>query len=142
MTKDLSKYLYLCDAEKIDMRNVLDWEKILKYAERLRELNIGPSGQVNKIQTISLAVDYLLSRLSLQNPTAEDREASHLARVISTKIKQLKKGLTKEKMIQSSKKREFVAENLCSPSEVMDFLNSETVISAVTETDNEILLRQ
>ena len=49
MAKDPSKILYLCDAEKIDMKNILDWEKFVQFAERLRELNVGPSRQVNKI---------------------------------------------------------------------------------------------
>ena len=43
MAKDLSKFLYLCDTEKIDMKNVLDWDKIMQFAEQPGELNVRPS---------------------------------------------------------------------------------------------------
>ena len=92
------------------------------FAETLNDINVGPSGQANKLQIILVTIDYIVSQLSELGATAEQRELAHSTTVTRTRgcSTAWKKGITKEKAAQAMRKEELVSENLQSPAEVQD----------------------
>lgn len=100
---------------------------IANYLAKLRSLNIGPSGQANKLQTVLVGIDYVVAKLPESGATDEQKDLAHAATITKTRVHHWKKGITKEKAAQAMRKKEFVSENLQSPAEVHEFLNSDTV---------------
>ena len=91
----------------------------------------------------SVAVEYVLSRISVDNPTPEDAQTSNMTRVkhVQTKLKKLKKGLKRE-VIQASKNRNLYLKIWLHPGKWWNFLTPNSVIETVTATTDEILLRK
>ena len=112
-------------SSQVDLKLVVVSKNILTFINKLRELNIGPSGQANKLQTLLVAMDYVVSKVPETGVTEGERELIHAATITKCKVQHWKKGITKQKAQQATRKKEFVSENLQSPKEVMEFLNSD-----------------
>ena len=52
MVKDLAKFHKFVNAESVNFESALDKQAVMAYLNELRCLEVGPSGQVNKLQTI------------------------------------------------------------------------------------------
>lgn len=96
------------------------------YLQTLRSLNIGPSGQATKLQTMLAAIEYVLSGVPDSGATEKEKELVHSATVTKSRVQQWKRGITREKVVHAMKRKEYVSENLQSPAEVHT-LNSSVV---------------
>ena len=56
MLKDVSKYLFKCDPNKVDMSYLEDFDRIKDHLESCVELGLGISGLVNKLTTFIAAL--------------------------------------------------------------------------------------
>ena len=57
---DLSKFLHFADPDEINLNHVLSIHKIEEYLKELVKRNLGPSGPVSKLQTLSQAQTFLV----------------------------------------------------------------------------------
>lgn len=124
-------------SSQVNLNHVVKTDNVSRYLQNLRTLNIGPSGQATKLQTVMAAIDFVLSRLPDSGATEEEREVAHSATITRSKVQKWKKGISKEKAVQAMKKKEFVSENLQSPAEVHTFLNSEIVREKMESLSDE-----
>ena len=93
----------------------------------MRALNIGPSGQATKLQTLITAIDFVLSRIPESGASEEDRELAYSAAMTRHKVQRWKRSINQEKLAYAVRKKEYINENLQSPVEVDTFLNSDVV---------------
>ena len=95
MTKDLAKFLYFIDKDnvrhtcfvifmytnhvslQIDLKHVIKADNIAEYIRELEILQVGPSGQATKLQTLIAAINYMsypvflipkLQKMTLRQP--------------------------------------------------------------------------
>lgn len=61
MARDLSKFLWLVsEGRALDLKNVASQRNIDAYVQAIRELKIGPSGIISKLNVIVAAQNFLL----------------------------------------------------------------------------------
>ena len=63
MVKNLAKFIKFASPEEVNFEVAIDSKPVMEYVDKLRELQVGPSGQVNKLQVMILAIDWLISQL-------------------------------------------------------------------------------
>lgn len=126
MLVDLSKYLCHCCSSVCIIRHVINMPLIEGYLDTLMGLNIGPSGQVTKLQTIIAAQGYFISTIP-EERSEEDEKILTTAIMARERTRELKRGLMGEKNNVAARKREYVAMNshLSIPKEVEDFLGGD-----------------
>ena len=98
MVKDLAKFMKFASPEEVNFEVAIDRKAVMDYIDKLRELQVGPSGQVNKLQVIILAINWLISQLPDVDPTPADKERLHLAMLCRDKLQAVKKSIAKEKV--------------------------------------------
>ena len=98
MVKDLAKFNKFVSPESVNFEVGLDKQAVLSYLNELRRLEVGPSGQVNKLQTIIMSIDFLVSMISDTSPTEAEKELLHKATLSKSKLQSLKKQVGKEKV--------------------------------------------
>ena len=87
MVKDLAKYLHHADSSRVNTTLIISSQHVLSYLQKLREANVGPSGQVNKLQTIVTAMQWLISKLPETGATEEEKDHLHQAIACREKIR-------------------------------------------------------
>ena len=98
MVKDLAKFLKFASPTALDFDLVCNRQMVLEYVHLLRKLGVGPSGQVNKIQTIVVAITWLISKLPDASPTSAEKDKLHVATVCRDKLQAIKKSIGQEKV--------------------------------------------
>ena len=98
MVKDLAKFQKFASPDCVNFETALDKKAVAAYLNELRRLEVGPSGQVNKLQTIIVSVDFLLSKIPDASPTEAEKEILHKATLSKSKLQALKKQIGKEKV--------------------------------------------
>ena len=98
MVKDFAKFMKFASPEEVNFEVAIDRQAVMDYVDKLRELQVGPSGQVNKLQVMILAVDWLISKLPDGDPTPADKERLHLAVLCREKLQVIKKSIAIEKV--------------------------------------------
>ncbi len=63
------------------------------------------------------------------------------AHVSQTKTNGLKKGLRKQLLLLSSKKKEYVSKHLTAPDDLINFLQAEGTLEEVLKGGDEVMLR-
>ena len=59
IVKDISKALYYYNDQELDWAGITDRLNLLQYMNRLEALNIGPEGQLSKLEGVSAALQFL-----------------------------------------------------------------------------------
>ena len=77
MTKDISKYLYKCNSDKVDLTHLENYDQLKEYLEAFTQLGLGISGLVNKLISFTTALQWYLgtnkdSSTSDTPPAAEE----------------------------------------------------------------------
>ena len=98
MVKDLAKFHKFANPECVNFESALDKQAVMSYLNELRRLKVGPSGQVNKVQTIIVYIDFLVSKIPDASPTEAEKELLHKATLSKSKLQSLKKQIGKEKV--------------------------------------------
>ena len=98
MVKDFAKFIKFASPTKVNFEVAIDRKAVMEYVDKLRELQVGPSGQVNKLQVIILAINWLISQLPDVDPTPADKERLHIAMLCRDKLQAAKKSIAKEKV--------------------------------------------
>ena len=98
MVKDLAKFQKFASPDCVSFEAALDKKAVTAYLNELRRLEVGPSGQVNKLQTIIVSIDFLLSKIPDASPTEAEKEILHKATLSKSKLQALKKQIGKEKV--------------------------------------------
>ena len=98
MVKDLAKFHKFVSPQSVDFESVLDKQAVMAYLNELRRLEVGPSGQVNKLQAIIVSIDFLVSKISDVSPTEAEKELLHKATLFKRKLQTMKKQIGKEKV--------------------------------------------
>ena len=90
MVKDLAKFQKFASPDYVSFEAALDKKAVTAYLNELRRLEVGPSGQVNKLQTIIVSIDFLLSKIPDASPTEAEKEILHKATLSKSKLQALK----------------------------------------------------
>ena len=98
MIKDFAKYAKFASPSAVDFDAILDRPKIMDYIELLHKRGVGPSGQVNKLQVIILAINWTISKIPDSSTTEEQRQNLQGLVLCREKLQAVKKTLTKEKV--------------------------------------------
>ena len=59
---DLGKFLYFGNSEMLNFEDIINVKKIEGFLQLLVKLEIGPSGQISKLNVVSLAQTFLIHR--------------------------------------------------------------------------------
>ena len=99
MVKDLAKYAKFACPSEVDFKEILDRSKILSYIDLLRKTGVGPSGQVNKLQVMIVAINWTLSKIPDTATSEEERQKVQSLLLCREKLQAVKKTLTREKVL-------------------------------------------
>ena len=88
---DISKVLYATGKEKLDMANLTDRKKLLLFIDQIKEIGVGPEGQLTKLERLCDCYEYL------RKTRGEDDDLMKAISGIQSDVNRWKKTLRGEK---------------------------------------------
>ena len=149
MATDLSKYLYYSREEgttKPEIEKVASFKCIEAFIEELVKRQLGASGMISKLNTLmsaqcfsgkqqkytSCSEGFLICTECLISQ--EDMALESKINVCKSKSAALNKGLTKEKNGRAARKREYMAQTLQPPEDLIQFLQADETWQRLNKT--------
>ena len=138
MSVDVSKYLHFASGGKVppDWDRMIDMRQIPAFLTVLKEMQIGPDGILQKLDTFSHAIRYYRHILLLANPGEGQHRMSLDA---SEAIQRLKRTYRKRKSVRNFQRVEEQSRSMLSVEEVQDLATSPAVNQFRKEIIDEIL---
>ena len=130
IVSDISKILFFHNEHEVQWENITNTKKLLKYMDKMESCNVGPEGQLTKLERVCLAFEFL----KMNRPKDTDLRNQLLESEMF--IERWKKTLRTEKNALQVRRREDASEmdmNMETISEVVDNPNMWSTFSDIVE---------
>ncbi len=118
---DISKMLYFHNDEELQWNSITDRQKLLLYMNKLQDLNVGPEGQLTKLERVCAAYHFL------KRTKKDDRELSTQIKETEGEIYDWKKTLRRQKQALNVRRLEKTSEMDLNMGEITEVVDNPTM---------------